>query len=137
MRLLSRLLRRLIPHRPSESQTAQIATHPAPHPPDNRRDTAPDACLYTRCIARTPFQQATLTARTTLAATDHAAWFATFDEEGHFLDPTSGFWESLSGEVYAPLTGTWHDAFAIDDTADDARSVPYTTKTKTNPSPTL
>ncbi|MCW2240731.1 hypothetical protein [Azospirillum canadense] len=74
-----------------------------------------DGCGYTRCVADTPAQQALSTARSTLARADHAAWLDTFDWRGRFVDPHTGFWESLSGDIYDADTHSWHDAAGNDD----------------------
>jgi hypothetical protein len=54
----------------------------------------------------TPEQERTFEQRQKLASDDNAAWLRSFDKDGRWHDPVSGFWESLNSEIRNP-DGTW------------------------------
>lgn len=66
---------------------------------------ASSSCGYT-CSAD-PEHKVEMDKRHALARLDNPAWRASFDEFGRYLDPESGFWESLNGELYSLETKAW------------------------------
>lgn len=67
------------------------------------------ACGYT-CSAEQAHESA-LAERQKAALSDRQKWLASFDGQGRYLDPETGFWESLSAEVYSHEAQRWFPAY--------------------------
>lgn len=80
------------------------------------------SCGYT-CGAD-PAHRPTMQERHALAHANRSAWLATFDAHGRYVDSTTGFWESLNGEMYVCESNEWvpaYDDCDSDDVGDVAR----------------
>jgi hypothetical protein len=65
-------------------------------------------CGYA-CSAE-PGHREAMNARQAEANADNEKWRSTFDENGRYLDPVTGFWESLNAEFYVADTQKWASA---------------------------
>ncbi|MGF6996826.1 hypothetical protein [Paraburkholderia sp. GAS32] len=70
-------------------------------------------CGYT-CSAE-PGHKEAMNARRAEAEADDDKWRSTFDENGRYLDPVTGFWESLNAEFYLANTQEWVSAYDDDE----------------------
>ncbi len=63
-------------------------------------------CGYTCAIDDTAEKRRALDERQKLAQTDNTVWLRSFDKDGRYYDPATGFWESLNSEIRND-DGTW------------------------------
>ena len=61
---------------------------------------------YVAAKPDTPAQEHVFDQRQKLASEDNAAWLRSFDQDGRWYDPASGFWESLNSKIRND-DGTW------------------------------
>lgn len=74
------------------------------------------SCGYT--CGGDPSHKTAMQERHTFAHSDRPAWLATFDEHGRYVDPATGFWESLNGEIYVSESQEWVPAWDDCDSGD-------------------